>query len=724
MKTANFSFYQGGIKVVTPSENNFTLQRLNAAVRSSYYVDKVKALLAGDKSIKSTLDYVSAAGTFTTRSNANLIERSGIFSLDFDHVNDLRALKADLISKLTPALFFDSPGGHGLKVFYNIDVNSGSHADYFKTFQNYFRTKMNLEIDKQCSDVSRACFLSWDCNSYLNENSQMLGKDFLDKYLPEEVTEIQTPQTSQPPKPTIIQNSENKLSDFEQCEVIKKGIDKSESFVSGNRNHYCGLLCAGLNRIGIDSNKAYNYLVQFEQSDFTSPEIQKIVECSYKQTNLHGCNPITVSKTENNLSVLSKKKKYYNGEVNDFPVDVFPSPFKELILETKESLNFPIDYTGTGILVAVSTTIGKSAVLQVKNEWLEYANLYLGIVGVAGAMKTHPLKMVFKQLEQIDMERFKIFEKDLNAYEEYSGLTKKEKIKEIEIKEPVLVKSILGKFTPEVLDKRMRDNNRANCIKSEELETWLAGMNNYSKGDVASTYLSYWSGTSDSTDRMGKQRPTFVPNPYLSIIGAVQPRKLKSLFTNDKCDNGFLQRFLWAFPAISEKEKINDKEMNIKRLDSFNAWINNYIVRHPATVDNFEKPMPKIYYWTPEAKEAWFAFQWSNTDKCKAAGDSLLNEVLSKFDIHFLRIVLLLQIMSNDQTNTISLQACQGAAKLCKYFETCSMMILDRLEVESNTITNASVAKYLVENCGHSQNKAAEIIGVSQPYINKVLKKK
>lgn len=214
-----FSFYQGGIKVVTPSENDFTLKSLNAAVRSSYYIDKVKALRAGDKAIKSTLDYVTAAGTFTKRSNANLIDRSGVFSIDFDHVNDLRVLKADLIAKLNPALFFESPGGHGLKVFYYIDVNLGTHADYFKAFQNYFRSEMNLEIDKQCSDVSRACFLSWDCNSYLNENSPVLGKDILDNYLPEEITEIQLPQ---PPKPTIVQTFENILSDFEQCEIIKK----------------------------------------------------------------------------------------------------------------------------------------------------------------------------------------------------------------------------------------------------------------------------------------------------------------------------------------------------------------------------------------------------------------------------------------------------------------------------------------------------------------------
>jgi hypothetical protein len=320
----NFSFFQGGIKSVIPSDNTFTLQRLNAAVRSSYYIDKVKALRAGDKAIKSTLDYVTAAGTFTTRSNANLNDRSGVFSIDFDHVNDLRVLKADIIAKLTPALFFESPGGQGLKVFYYIDVNSGSHADYFKAFQNYFLSEMNLGIDKQCSDVSRACFLSWDCNSYLNENSPILGKNFIDKYLPEENTEI---KLTQPPKPTIVQNTENQLSDFEQCEIIKKNIDKTETFVSGNRNHYCSLLCAGLNRIGIDSNTAYNYLVQFEQQDFTAYEIHKIVEYTYKHTNLHGCNPIKISKPDS-LNVPIKKKNHYNGESNEFPVEVFPSPFR------------------------------------------------------------------------------------------------------------------------------------------------------------------------------------------------------------------------------------------------------------------------------------------------------------------------------------------------------------------------------------------------------------
>lgn len=716
-----FSFYQGGIKVVTPSENDFTLKGLNAAVRSSYYIDKVKALRAGDKAIKSTLDYVTVAGTFTTRSNANLIDRSGVFSIDFDHVNDLRVLKADLIEKLTPALFFESPGGHGLKVFYYIDVNSGSHADYFKAFQNYFRSEMNLEIDKSCSDVSRACYLSWDCNSYLNENSPILEKDFIDKYLPEEITVNQTPP---PTKPTIVQNTENQISDFEQCEIIKKNIDKTESFVSGNRNHYCGLLCAGLNRIGIDSNTAYNYLVQFEQQDFTAYEIQKIVEYTYKQTNLHGCNPITISKPENKLNVPLKKKSHYNGESNEFPVEVFPSPFRELIDETKASLNYPIDYTGSAILAAVSTAIGKTAVLQVKTGWKEYAPLYLGIVGNAGAAKSHPLDMCFQQLERIDKENLRAYELLLNEYARYNDLPKKEKVLEPEVIKPTLIKSILGNFSAEILCQRLADNKRGNCVKSEELETWLQGMNNYSKGDQASTYLSFWSCKGTSVDRVSKPIPLFVDSPYLNIIGSIQPRRIKSLFPSDKCDSGFLPRFLWAFPLNADKEKISDREMNLERLETYNNWISNYISHYTPAFDNWGNPAPKVYTWSPEAKELWFNFQHTNAEKCKAAGESLWSEVLNKFDIHFVRLSLLLQIMNNPLSDTISLKACEGAVKLCKYFETCSMMILDRLQVESNTLSNATVAKYLVENCGISQNKAADMLGVSQPYVNKVINKK
>ena len=298
MKNNQFSLYKGGIKSTIPTES-ITLEQLNNLVRSTDYIEKIKAIRAGNKSLKKTLDYITPSGCFSTRNNEALIQRSNIFCLDFDHVNDLRELKANLLENLTPTLFFDSPSGNGLKVFYCIDIEAGSHSDYFKSFQNYFRKKMKLEIDKQCSDISRACFLSWDCNSYYNYSAPTIGKKFIDDYLPKPLTVNQNNVQS------IQKSNSSTKSYFEQCEVIKTSLDKTESFISGNRNHYVGLLSCGLNRIGIDQNTAFNYLLQFEQPDFKSNEINNIVKHSYKQTNLHACNPLSEKSCSQNNNMLA-----------------------------------------------------------------------------------------------------------------------------------------------------------------------------------------------------------------------------------------------------------------------------------------------------------------------------------------------------------------------------------------------------------------------------------
>lgn len=325
MKNNQFSLYKGGIKSTIPTES-ITLEQLNNLVRSTDYIEKIKAIRAGNKSLKQTLDYITPSGCFSTRNNEALIHRSNIFCLDFDHVNDLRELKANLLENLTPTLFFDSPSGNGLKVFYCIDIEVGSHSDYFKSFQNYFRKKMKLEIDKQCSDISRACFLSWDCNSYYNYSAPTIGKKFIDNYLPKPLAvkqnNVQATQKS---------NTSTK-SDFGQCEVIKTNLDKTETFISGNRNHYVGLLSCGLNRIGIDQSTAFNYLLQFEQPDFKSTEINNIVKHSYKQTNLHGCNPLTDKSCSQNNNTLANSANI--AKSND-------TVEEEIDLKNNQLLNMP-----------------------------------------------------------------------------------------------------------------------------------------------------------------------------------------------------------------------------------------------------------------------------------------------------------------------------------------------------------------------------------------------
>ena len=392
------------------------------------------------------------------------------------------------------------------------------------------------------------------------------------------------------------------------------------------------------------------------------------------------------SNPNNNLinpsAILTYVEEFIDpNENNDFPLEVFPSPFYEIIKECNTSLNFPVDYMALAVLSAVSTAIGKSAKLNVKKGWFEFAALYAAIIGNAGTNKSHPINIAFAPLEEIDLKKIKKFEIEYNAYAEYQSLSKKEKQQTERIEMPILSKSILHNFTPEILHQRLFDNTRGCAVVSEELATFLEGMNNYSKGDQTSIYLSFWSNKGTSIDRVSKPIPLWIAQPFLNIFGSLQPRVLSKLFPTSKSDNGFLQRFLFAFVASAFKQPINDFEISDDAIINYTNWINDYITNNPIDATNeLNQTQSKIYYWSTEAKEFFYKWQAENTNQVNENADTLKAEIISKFDIHFVRLALILQIMDDYFTNLISLKAVQGASKLCKYFYNCSLLVLDILE--------------------------------------------
>ena len=68
----------------------------------------------------------------------------------------------------TTELLFRSPSGDGLKWIIRINTAEVSHAEYFNAVANYLRLTYGLEADKSGKDVSRACFLPYDPEAYIN----------------------------------------------------------------------------------------------------------------------------------------------------------------------------------------------------------------------------------------------------------------------------------------------------------------------------------------------------------------------------------------------------------------------------------------------------------------------------------------------------------------------------------------------------------------------------
>lgn len=61
-----------------------------------------------------------------------------------------------------------------------------------------------------------------------------------------------------------------------------------------------------------------------------------------------------------------------------FPISVFPEPIREIISETKSSLNYPTDFIVFAICFTLSVGIGNNFVANVKEGWDERAIIVYG----------------------------------------------------------------------------------------------------------------------------------------------------------------------------------------------------------------------------------------------------------------------------------------------------------------------------------------------------------
>lgn len=115
-------------------------------------------------------DYCTFSGTFESRSDKALVDHSGYLCIDFDHLTDVKGTFEMLLGDryFETQLLFRSPSGDGLKWVISINTAEVSHEEYFNAVANYLKRTYGLEADKSGKDVSRACFLPYDPEAYIN----------------------------------------------------------------------------------------------------------------------------------------------------------------------------------------------------------------------------------------------------------------------------------------------------------------------------------------------------------------------------------------------------------------------------------------------------------------------------------------------------------------------------------------------------------------------------
>ena len=112
---------------------------------------------------------------FQTRNDKALISHSGLLCIDFDHLQNVDLLRNQLLQDeyFETQLLFVSPSGDGIKWIISIsppmgDLGGFSHSNYFAAVANYILQTYGVEVDKSGRDISRACFLPYDPQAYIN----------------------------------------------------------------------------------------------------------------------------------------------------------------------------------------------------------------------------------------------------------------------------------------------------------------------------------------------------------------------------------------------------------------------------------------------------------------------------------------------------------------------------------------------------------------------------
>jgi len=170
-----FTYFKAPVKNLKPY-TSVTLHQAFKGITGEFFktqTERLRSLKENDarKYKAMRFDYVTFSGTFTQRRIEGLKEHSGLICLDFDNLgNSLTEIRKMLIedTQLPPELLFTSPSGNGLKLVLSIDLEQANHKTWFFGLSNYFKATYGLEADKSGSDVSRACFLGWDPDAYIN----------------------------------------------------------------------------------------------------------------------------------------------------------------------------------------------------------------------------------------------------------------------------------------------------------------------------------------------------------------------------------------------------------------------------------------------------------------------------------------------------------------------------------------------------------------------------
>jgi hypothetical protein len=290
-----------------------------------------------------------------------------------------------------------------------------------------------------------------------------------------------------------------------------------------------------------------------------------------------------------------------------FPVDILPESAARLVIEGAAAIGCPSDFLGVPVLAVAGGAIGRSVALLLKSGYFASATIFAACVGPPSDGKTPALKAAAGPLRQIDADLEAEYEQKLKEWQEASSRPGPDGKKPRPLPPPKPQRIDVDDITMEAVPLILASNPRGLVMVRDELSALALGMNQFKggKGNDRPTVLKIWSGDAIKKDRVNHEAnaPIRCAHPCLSIVGGMTPDMLRSMADPQGRADGFLDRFLFAYPDSLPVAAWSERGVPEETADDWSDLVARLWQRPMA--EKGGRKVPHVARFTPEGKAEW-----------------------------------------------------------------------------------------------------------------------
>jgi hypothetical protein len=506
------------------------------------------------------------SGIFSRREDKSLIKHSDCICIDIDDLEIeelIRLLEFVIADVAHTIMYFISPSGYGLKIFYGMNTEAYTQAEWYEAYRQYVSILAGIsidKIDKSCKNISRGCFLCSDKKAYLTSNliDGEIGvytidpEEYLEKHIATTTLEASEESTTKAELNFLDKNTEQNFL------VLYSITEAKEGPYGSPRQTWILKLACRCNKFGMGEKTCLAYLLKHIGNHPESLRKDKPMdEKSYlyatvKDVYIRYSNDFGKWTMDNGRS--DKNTPLFSDEIFDQLPEIFKSfliPFKE---RERDMVLLASLGLFSGIMPDVKGTYGGATV---------YPNLFV-FISAAAASGKGCLRFVKMLGDPIHRQLLKETKLRMESYEHQLALYRDPNHPNNNVKpeEPKKTRLFIpGNISASAMVKGLADNNSKGMIFETEADS-LSESLGQDWGNFSDLLRKAFHHETVSQMRRANNEDLELLSPALSVVLSGTPKQLTNLIPDP--ENGLMSRFCF----YTFKTKVQWKDMFEERDES------------------------------------------------------------------------------------------------------------------------------------------------------------